>query len=60
MMGFYVTMIAFDRIISTESGQLLLTIPIQIYKTLSARIRADQIWPAYIQVNVKYDLTMFF
>ena len=53
MVGFYVTMIAFDRIISTESDQLLLTIPIQIYKTLSARIRADQIWPTDIQVNVK-------
>ena len=47
------TMIAFDRIISTESGQLLLTIPIKIYKTLTARINADQIWPADIQVNVK-------
>ena len=46
-------MIAFDRIISTESGQVLLTIPIEIYKTLSARIRADLIWPAEIQVNVK-------
>ena len=44
-------MIAYDGIISTESGQLLLTIP--IYKTLSARIRADQIWPADIQVNAK-------
>ena len=51
-MGFYVPMIAFDRIISTESGQLLLTIPIQIYKTLTARLKADQIWPADIQVNV--------
>ena len=53
MMVFYVTMIAFDGIISTESGQLILTIPIYIYKTLSAGIRADQIWPADIQVNVK-------
>ena len=52
-MGFYVSMVAFDRIISTESGQLLLTIPTYIYKTLTARIRADQIWPADIQVNVK-------
>ena len=53
MIGFYVTMIACDRIISTELGQLLLTIPIQIYKTLSARIRADQIWPADIHIQVK-------
>ena len=53
MMDIYVTMIAFDRIISTELGQLLLTIPIKIYKTLSARIRADQILPADIQINVK-------
>ena len=53
VMGFYVTMIAIDRIISTESSQLLLMIHILIYKTLSARIRADQIWPADIQVNVK-------
>ena len=51
-MGFCVTTITFDRIISTESGQLLLTIPIKIYKTLLARIRAGQIWPADIQVNV--------
>ena len=53
MMGFYMTMIAFDRIISSESGQLLLMIPIQIYKTLYARIRPDQIKPGDIQVNVK-------
>ena len=52
-MGFYVSMIAFDRIKSTESGQLLLTVPILIHKTLTAKIRADQIWPADIQVNVK-------
>ena len=52
MMGFCVTIIACDRIISTESGQLLLTISIEIYETLSARKRADQIWPADIQVNV--------
>ena len=53
MMEFYATLIACDRIISTGPGQLLIAIPILIYKALSARKRAAQIWPADIQVNVK-------
>ena len=33
--GLYMVMIASDNIISKETGQLLLTIPISGYKTLS-------------------------
>ena len=52
MMGFYVSMIAFDRIISTESRPNATYNTNLNYKTLTARIRADQIEPADIQVNV--------
>ena len=40
--GFYMTLIACDRIISKETGQLLLTTSIVIYRTLSAKIRSDK------------------
>ena len=32
----------------------------EFYKTLSARMRSDQIWPGDIQVNVKLILKWFF
>ena len=51
--GFYMTMITSDLIISKETGQQLYTIPILNFKSLSARIRSDQILPGDIQVDVK-------
>ena len=39
--GVYSTIITSDMIISKKTSQLLLTIPIKIYRTLFARIRPD-------------------
>ena len=41
--GVYMTIMTSDIIISKKTSQLLLTIPIQIYRTLFARIRPDRI-----------------
>ena len=41
--GVYMTIITSDMIISKKTCQLLLTIPIIIYRTLFARIRPDRI-----------------
>ena len=47
------TMITFDMTILKETYQLLLMIPIEIQKTISARIWPDKIWTSDIQVKVK-------